>query len=238
MTTNVPNKALLSLCLSSKFSFTSSKLRFLGLRKPKNSLIIHILLWNKKFCIKQKKLLFGATFLFFYIIFAILQTVIFIIKSVVMKSSYSFRIFRWLSVTILGLLGFSACGDDDPAETPSAYGTPTANYIYRGTVTDEEGNPIEGIDVVFHGIVEGSMNARLVIKTDKNGVFRTGWLNTSQTRVETIDFVDRDGEANGGDFESLTLEVKDLESKKISEGSGWYQGEFEVQANVQLEKKE
>ena len=155
-----------------------------------------------------------------------------------MKSSYSFHIFRWLSVTIIGLLGFSACGDDDPADTPSAYGTPTATYIYRGTVTDEEGNPIKDIDVVLHGVIEGSMNASLVIKTDKNGVFRTGWLNTSQARVETIDFVDRDGEANGGDFESQTLEVKDLDSKKVTEGSGWYQGEFEVQANVQLEKKE
>ena len=158
-----------------------------------------------------------------------------------MKSSYSFRILRWLFVTILGVLGFSACGGDDddgPSSTPSAYGTPTANYIYRGTVTDEEGNPIEGIDVKLNGVVMGSLNASLVIKTDKNGVFRTGWLNTSQTRVETIDFVDRDGEANGGDFESQTLEVKDLDSKKVTEGSGWYQGEFEVQANVQLEKKE
>ena len=144
-------------------------------------------------------------------------------------------------MTILGVLGFSACGGDDddgPSSTPSAYGTPTATYIYRGTVTDEEGNPIKDIDVVLHGVIEGSMNASLVIKTDKNGVFRTGYLNTSQTWVETIDFVDRDGEANGGDFESQTLEVKDLDSKKVTEGSGWYQGEFEVQANVQLEKKE
>ena len=158
-----------------------------------------------------------------------------------MKTTIPFRILRWLFVTILGVLGFSACGGDDddgPSSTPSAYGTPTANYIYRGTVTDEEGNPIEGIDVKLNGVVMGSLNASLVIKTDKNGVFRTGWLNTSQTRVETIDFVDRDGEANGGDFESQTLEVKDLDSKKVTEGSGWYQGEFEVQANVQLEKKE
>lgn len=158
-----------------------------------------------------------------------------------MNTTIPFRMLRWLFVTILSVLGFSACGGDDddgPSSTPSAYGTPTATYIYRGTVTDEEGNPIKDIDVVFHGIVEGSMNASLVIKTDKNGVFRTGYLNTSRTSVKTIDFVDRDGEANGGDFESLTLEVKDLESKKISEGSGWYSGAFEVQANVQLEKKE
>ena len=141
-------------------------------------------------------------------------------------------------MTILGVLGFSACGDDDPAETPSAYGTPTANYIYRGTVTDEEGNPIEGIDVKLNGVVMGSQNASLVVHTYDDGSFRTYNLNTSHTRVETIEFVDPDGEANGGDFESLTLEVKDLESKKISEGSGWYEGEFEVQANVQLEKKE
>ena len=79
-----------------------------------------------------------------------------------MKTTIPFRILRWWFVTILGVLGFSACGDDDPADTPVAYGTPTATYIYRGTVTDEEGNPIEGIDVVFHGIVEGTMNASLV----------------------------------------------------------------------------
>ena len=141
-------------------------------------------------------------------------------------------------MTILGVLGFSACGDDDPAETPSAYGTPTANYIYRGTVTDEEGNPIEGIDVKLNGMIMGSQNASLVVHTYDDGSFHTYYLDTSHTDVKTIDFVDRDGEANGGDFESLTLEVKDLESKKISEGSGWYEGEFEVQANVQLEKKE
>ena len=141
-------------------------------------------------------------------------------------------------MTILGVLGFSACGDDDPAETASAYGTPTANYIYTGTVTDKEGNPIEGIDVVFHGIVESTMNASLVVKTYEDGTFRTGYLSTSRTRVKTIDFVDRDGEANGGDFESQTLEVKDLDSKKVTEGSGWYEGDFEVKVDVQLEKKE
>ena len=57
-----------------------------------------------------------------------------------------------LCVAVLGVLGFSACSDD-PEGHWVAYGSPTADYKYMGTVTDEAGNPIEGINVVLRVVL-------------------------------------------------------------------------------------
>ena len=49
---------------------------------------------------------------------------------------------------------------------------------------------------------------------------------------------DTDGEANGGEFLSDTLDIDFDKAVKVKEGSGhWYQGEFEVSQDVKLKKK-
>ena len=78
------------------------------------------------------------------------------------------KLTKMLCVAVLGVLGFSACSDD-PGGGAAAYGSPTADYKYMGTVTDEAGNPIEGINVVLSGIVNATGNASLTLKTDKDG---------------------------------------------------------------------
>ena len=47
----------------------------------------------------------------------------------------------------LALLGFTGCSDINDA--PDLYGTPSVDYRVLGTVTDEEGKPLEGIQVVM-----------------------------------------------------------------------------------------
>lgn len=147
------------------------------------------------------------------------------------------KFIRAIFVAILGLLGFAACGDD-PDLRPSAYGSPTADYKYMGTVTDEDGNPIEGINVVMSGMVNNTPLASLTLKTDKDGKFSTITMSTSRTYVRTIDFVDVDGPANGGDFESQTITLKEMEVNQVKEGdNSWYLGEFEYSADIKLKKK-
>jgi hypothetical protein len=46
-----------------------------------------------------------------------------------------------------------------------------------------------------------------------------------------------DGEANGGEFRSVDMSIKDLDSKQIKEGGGWYEGEYELSTKVQMKKK-
>ena len=147
------------------------------------------------------------------------------------------KLTKMLCVAVLGVLGFSACSDD-PGGHWVAYGSPNAKYKYMGTVTDEAGNPIEGINVMINGAVNSTGNASLILKTDKDGKFSTVTLTSVNTRINTLDFVDVDGEANGGEFESQTITPKDMTKTQIKEGDGgWYMGEFELSANIKLKKQ-
>ena len=49
---------------------------------------------------------------------------------------------------------------------------------------------------------------------------------------------DVDGAANGGEFQSDTIDISKFEPKKIGEGDGrWYEGKFEIQADVKMKRK-
>lgn len=49
----------------------------------------------------------------------------------------------------LALLGFASCNsNEDPGDIPLEYGTPTVGFQVQGVVTDEEGNPLEDIQVI------------------------------------------------------------------------------------------
>lgn len=69
-----------------------------------------------------------------------------------MKPTYS-RPIIWICSLIMTALGFAGCSNDEDTIVADEYGTPYADYKYMGTVTDENGKPIEGINVVIqkHG---------------------------------------------------------------------------------------
>ena len=77
----------------------------------------------------------------------------------------------------------------------ACYGTPYMGYdpdfVVSGRVVDPEGEPINGISV--------EMN--VATRTDADGVFFL------QGDVPVITFNDTDGKANGGEFESLTINL-------------------------------
>ena len=120
-----------------------------------------------------------------------------------------YRVVRILCVSAIGLLGFSSC-----EEHSDEYGTPITSFQYWGYVADEAGNPIKGINVIMSGTINGMPNVQLKTESfmfdEDTSVFETGRFSMADTHVTTIDFVDVDGEENGGNFQSVTITPQDL----------------------------
>ena len=120
-----------------------------------------------------------------------------------------YRVVRILCVSAIGLLGFSSC-----EEHSDEYGTPITSFQYWGYVADEAGNPIKGINVIMSGTINGMPNVQLKTESfmfdEDTSVFETGRFSLADTHITTIDFVDVDGEENGGNFQSVTITPQDL----------------------------
>ena len=120
-----------------------------------------------------------------------------------------YRVVRILCVSAIGLLGFSSC-----EEHSDEYGTPITSFQYWGYVADEAGNPIKGINVIMSGTINGMPNVQLKTESfmfgEDTSVFETGRFSLADTHITTIDFVDVDGEENGGNFQRVTITPQDL----------------------------
>ena len=153
----------------------------------------------------------------------------------------------------LALLGFTGCSDINDA--PDLYGTPSVDYRVLGTVTDTQGNPLEGIQVVMDNpwIVsyldeEGkeilpkvdTINMKTLpdmVYTDKKGQFSGLKTMAGSSYKLTVEFRDIDGEADGGEFKSERFTRDKLDKKQLKKGNGWYEGEYEYSKTVKMERK-
>ena len=159
-----------------------------------------------------------------------------------------YKVMNLLLGSVVTMLGFESCSDDNPfngGEMPVEYGSPHATYRLIGTVTDENGNPIEGIKVkVVEDTSEygGGVYEFTNGTTDGKGKFKTGEAVLSfLSEEEKVVFVDEDGPANGGTFASDTLKLKDLpkgQYAKAPNDDHWSSGSFELTADVKLKKEE
>ncbi len=109
------------------------------------------------------------------------------------------------------------------------YGTPTAYYDVDLTVTDEQGNAISGIKVANqHGYTETTTDTK-----GKAVLSTSAFPNNLELTVEDID-----GEANGGEFETVTVKEESLTIKKTKKGDGaWNSGTFSAKGTVKMVKK-
>lgn len=140
---------------------------------------------------------------------------------------------------LMTLLGFGASGcaymssiDDDVV---AEYGCPHVEFHLSARVVDETGTPIKGIEVYCDGIPLGYENNTSDSEGNINVVDAYVWPG-AQFEVE---FVDPDGMENGGDFETLTLDITD-KVEQVEEGEGtWYGGGFRAElGEVTLHKKD
>ena len=123
---------------------------------------------------------------------------------------------------LLALIGFGAgaCDHGSMDDVVAEYGCPHINFSLKARVVDEAGKPIEGIEV----------------QTKNNDFYTDNYsdaegnidLNVSMWPDTNIDlvFTDVDGAENGGEFETLELNIAD-KVEQVKEGDGrWYNGEY------------
>ena len=156
------------------------------------------------------------------------------------------RFNRWYNVVLtalLSVLGFG-CSSDEPEEYGTIlmeYGTPYADYIFKGTVTDEAGTPVQGIKTSLKSVFEND-NEHYVfgldsVETDVSGSYQLKYVGTQDRGLKII-VEDIDGEANGGEFLSDTLDIdynKAVQTKKSDEF--WYEGAYDISQDIKLKKK-
>ena len=120
---------------------------------------------------------------------------------------------------LLGLLGLSSCEHFFGA---AEYGCPNVSFSLKARVVDEAGVPIQGIEVRAEDGDRFEYNTGFSDYQgyiDARGSF---WPGTQHGKVQ---FIDIDGEANGGEFETLTLQIENV--TQTEDGSGnWYDGAY------------
>ena len=120
---------------------------------------------------------------------------------------------------LLGLLGLTSCEHFFGA---AEYGCPNVSFSLKARVVDEAGNPIQGIEVRAEDGDRFEYNTGFSDYQgyiDARGSF---WPGTERGKVQ---FIDIDGEANGGEFETLTIQIENV--TQTEDGSGnWYDGAY------------
>ena len=160
------------------------------------------------------------------------------------------RFNRWYNTVLtalLSMLGFG-CSSEEPMDMygpPVEYGVPHADYILKGTVTDETGTAVQGIKTSLkevHKYDTGTYTYGIdSIQTNESGNYQLQFAKESSFYKESIKLIveDIDGEANGGEFLSDTIDIDYNKAVKVRKGDreGWYEGTYEVVTDIKLKKK-
>lgn len=146
---------------------------------------------------------------------------------------------------LLPLLGFQSC--DDTFNQKCAYGCPTVDYKFKGDVTTEDATPVKGIKVVVIKKYDSNTHRIDSTLTNEQGKYI---INHNKHYLGNLDydikygnlyvtFEDIDGNENGGSFASDTLKNSNLKITQTKESDGnWYNGEFEIEGNINLKKND
>lgn len=124
---------------------------------------------------------------------------------------------------LMALLGFGAISCDSiDFDAAAEYGCPHVNFSLKARVIDEAGNPIQGIEVRTKGDHRFDNKTGFSDYMGNIDAYGSVWPGSQYEVV----FEDVDGEANGGQFESLELDITD-KVRQTEEGSGsWYEGGY------------
>jgi len=141
--------------------------------------------------------------------------------------------FDKIILSLLAILGFAAC------EPMAEYGTPSADFIIKGTVTDSiSSSPVANIRVIRGDSATYSYPLFDTIYTDATGKYE---MSVNSFPVESPTFRlkvdDIDGGQNGGDYQSKTVKVVFTSSDWIETKSGWYAGKAQKTVDIKLKKK-
>jgi putative lipoprotein (rSAM/lipoprotein system) len=143
---------------------------------------------------------------------------------------------------LLTLLGFGAAmagcskmyAPPDDGGGMSMYGTPTASFEVKGRVTDDSGDPVRDIKIVVKEDAAYDYEIGVGI-TDAHGYYsvRGSWSGSNSFNIATEDI---DGEKNGGEFATESVEIE-IKKEDYIGGEGWNRGKVTKNADFELELK-
>ena len=125
---------------------------------------------------------------------------------------------------LLALLGISATGCDFMRVE---YGVPHVHFNLKARVVDEAGKPVEGIEARVKQSW-GDYNMPFENRTGISNYLGEIDAHTANAHSmeHTIVFIDPDGEANGGKFETKTVDISE-HIVQTDEGDGsWDNGSY------------
>jgi len=145
------------------------------------------------------------------------------------------KVFDKFVMALMGLFPFFS-GCDEPREM---YGTPTADYLIKGTVTDDLTNtPIEDIRVVVRNSKDSLFRLADTVYTDNNGKYAFTFSSFPDENVlYDLKAEDIDGAANGGVFNSKEIATTLAEATwDRSKAGNWYTGKATIIKDIKLTK--
>lgn len=160
------------------------------------------------------------------------------------------RFIRWyqtILTALLTLMGFEACSSNEEDDRPAPmYGVPNATYHLLGTVTGQGGNPIEGIKTAVKMVYLVDVNNKMKeyigidsVKTDANGQYKLSFSTIPNYPDIKVIVEDIDSPANGGEFQSDTLDIDYDKAVMTEEGkSSWSSGTFDIHQDIKMKEKE
>ena len=117
---------------------------------------------------------------------------------------------------LLALLGVS-CNIGMRCE----YGTPHVSFSLKARVVDEAGNPIQGIEVRTK---DNYFEDRTGVSDYLGNIDAYGSYIWPGSQYDVV-FFDNDGPLNGGEFETLEMDISD-KVVQTKEGDGWDRGTY------------
>lgn len=131
------------------------------------------------------------------------------------------RVSAWL----LCLIGFGSSVACSPGMVADEYGSPYASYEVKGKVTDQQGEPVQGIQVTCD-----AMYVQAVF-TGADGSYLLSGAGFPREKIE-VEFKDVDGEENGGAFAVKTVSAQTVQ---VQEGDDrWDFGTYAAEVNAEL----
>lgn len=133
----------------------------------------------------------------------------------------------YILFALLGF-GFASCEEIGRAE----YGVPHVSFKLKARVVDEAGKPIQGIEVRTEDDERFEYNTGISDYQGNIDAYGGFWPGAERGQVQ---FIDIDGEANGGEYETQLVKLTNVEQLEEGEGS-WYHGAYRVDVGTVVMK--
>ena len=140
---------------------------------------------------------------------------------------------NWALAGLLSFLGFSSC---EPTEE---YGSPYAEYVVSGKVTDAEGKGLQGITVKVPNVVRAisypavtdTIRTVEVVTTNKSGDFKYTYRDGSLSDTLKVKV-----KVDNNSYEPDSTMVVFTKSE-LSGGKNWSHGKAEKKIDIKLKRK-